>query len=80
MKSYLTTTQVLSIMTKAVKQDAVNLGECIRENDSRKTEPHYLDMLEDLVSNDPVHFSILSAGCQAAMIITLHEEGRLKII
>ena len=80
MKSYLTTLQVLSIMTQAIKHDIDNLEDCIKENDTRKAEPHYLDMLEDLITNDPVHFSVLSAGCQAAMIITLHEEGRLEII
>ena len=74
MKTYLTKAQASSIIREAILNDDENLKDCIKENDTRKSEPHYLDMLEDLVVDDPVHFSVLSKGCQAAMLLILIEE------
>ena len=73
-KTYLTRSQASDLLKEALLNDDDNLGECIKENDARKSEPHFLEMLEDLLVNDPAHFSVLSKGCQAAMILTLIEE------
>ena len=74
MQTYLTQAQAKEIITEAMKNDGENLIACVGENEQRMTDPHYLDMLEDLLTNDPVHFSVLSKGCQAAMIFTLWKE------